>query len=255
MRAPATPASGQRHDQGELQVRKRPGNRRAVRKRDISHSQAAIVMISPACCTADKCHRKSRLRPGLHSDSTEGPQGPKEGAFFLVRSLQALQVLRLAGSGERGFTGAETGSEQEYGPPTAVLCCCTRLNPGLIFSNRTFDLWSYGDSNSRPLACHQQATHPPQYIAAGHRPAACTPVRPGPGRLRYFRAVLPCRSAGVHGRCGTSRRAHRGSRLPTPRTISGPMTDTATLPAAPGQMLGPAAGVAAMRWTLLFCMN
>jgi hypothetical protein len=84
------------------------------------------------------------------------------------------------------------------------------LNPGLFFSNCVSELWSYGDSNPRPLACHQQATHPPPSIAAGHRPATCTPVRPGPGRLRYFRAVLPRRAAGVHGRCGTCRRARRG---------------------------------------------
>ena len=65
------------------------------------------------------------------------------------------------------------------------------LNPGLIFSSLASDLCIYGDSSPRPLACHQQATHPPQYICAGHRPAACTPVRPSPGQLRYFRAVLP----------------------------------------------------------------
>jgi hypothetical protein len=59
--------------------------------------------------------------------------------------------------------------------------------------------WSYGDSNSGPLACHQQATRPPQYVAAGHRRAAATPAPPSPGRLRYFRAVpfslRPSRSA------------------------------------------------------------
>jgi hypothetical protein len=65
--------------------------------------------------------------------------------------------------------------------------------------------WSYGDSNSGPLACHQQATHPPEYVAAGHRPAACMPIRSRPGQLRYFRAVLSGPSAGVRGRCSTSR--------------------------------------------------
>jgi hypothetical protein len=52
------------------------------------------------------------------------------------------------------------------------------------------DLWSYGDSNPRPLACHQQAGHPPQSICAAHRPRTCMRVRPDPGRLRYFPAVL-----------------------------------------------------------------
>jgi hypothetical protein len=57
------------------------------------------------------------------------------------------------------------------------------------FSNYTSDLWSYGDSNPRPLACHPAATRPRVCIAAGHRPLASTPVRPRPGLLRYFRAV------------------------------------------------------------------
>jgi GNAT superfamily N-acetyltransferase len=57
------------------------------------------------------------------------------------------------------------------------------------------ELWgamgSYGDLNPRPLACHQQAAHPQQYIRAGQRLRACVPVLPDPGRLRYFPAVLP----------------------------------------------------------------
>jgi hypothetical protein len=73
----------------------------------------------------------------------------------------------------------------------------------LSIRNMRVTWWSYGDSNSGPLACHQQAPRPQRCICAGQRPRACTPIRPGPGRLRYFRAVLPRRSAGVHGRCGT----------------------------------------------------
>jgi hypothetical protein len=103
------------------------------------------------------------------------------------------------------------------------------INTGLIFSNRAFDLWSYGDSNSGPLACHQQATRPPEHVAAGHRPAACTPVRLSPGRLRYFRAVPPRQSARVHGRCGTPRRA-----LPE---------------------IGLQPEVISTRWILLFCVS
>jgi hypothetical protein len=50
-------------------------------------------------------------------------------------------------------------------------------------------LWSYGDSNPGPLACHQQAARPPQYVCAGHRPRKCAPVPSSPHRLRYFPAV------------------------------------------------------------------
>ena len=46
-----------------------------------------------------------------------------------------------------------------------------------------------GDSNPWPLACHQQAARPPQYVCAGHRPRKCAPVPSSPHRLRYFPAV------------------------------------------------------------------
>jgi hypothetical protein len=55
-------------------------------------------------------------------------------------------------------------------------------------------LWSYGDSNPRPLACHQHAGHPPEYIRAGHRPLTCRAGHQCPDTLLYFPAVLtsPC---------------------------------------------------------------
>jgi hypothetical protein len=73
----------------------------------------------------------------------------------------------------------------------AVLYCCTQLSSR---SNYASELWSYGDSNPRPLACHQHAGHPPKSIAAGHRPRTCEPVLCDPARLRYFPAVLSDRS-------------------------------------------------------------
>jgi len=39
--------------------------------------------------------------------------------------------------------------------------------------------WSYGDSNSGPLACHQQAVRPGECVCAGQRPVACAGVRSG----------------------------------------------------------------------------
>jgi hypothetical protein len=68
----------------------------------------------------------------------------------------------------------------------AVLCCCTRRTKSSNFASY---LWSYGDSNPGPLACHQQAARPLQYVCAGHRPRKCAPVPSGPHRLRYFLAV------------------------------------------------------------------
>ena len=78
--------------------------------------------------------------------------------------------------------------EQMCGYFRCYRCCTLLLYPLPSRSNYVPDLWSYRDSNSGPLAC-QQATPPPEYVAAGHRPTACTPVRPGPDRLRYFCAV------------------------------------------------------------------
>jgi len=70
-------------------------------------------------------------------------------------------------------------------------CSCTFLlygRPGC--SNFAFDLWSYGDSNPRPLACHHQAGSPAASIAAGQRPRSYARVRLCPHGLRYFHAVL-----------------------------------------------------------------
>jgi hypothetical protein len=67
-----------------------------------------------------------------------------------------------------------------------------RKSPAKISVSRS-DLRIYGDSNPRPLACHQHAGHPPKCIGAGHRPRACRAGRLGPGRLLYFRAVRPVR--------------------------------------------------------------
>jgi hypothetical protein len=90
------------------------------------------------------------------------------------------------------------------------------LNTGLKILNYIPELWSYGDSNSGPLACHQQAMRPQPYIRAGQRLRTSAPVLPDPGRLRYFSAVLPRVPAGVHGRCGTFRPPAVRPRRPGP---------------------------------------
>ena len=77
-------------------------------------------MISPACCKAARVTSNRGSALGCTPTALQGDR-TEEAAFFLVRSLQALQVLRQAGSVERGITGADTGFEQKYDPPTAVL--------------------------------------------------------------------------------------------------------------------------------------
>jgi hypothetical protein len=67
---------------------------------------------------------QARYEP--HADSQQESQRGKEGTFFLVSSLQAIQIPGLADLGRRGCLGAQAGSEQEYGSPAAALCCCTR---------------------------------------------------------------------------------------------------------------------------------
>jgi hypothetical protein len=94
--------------------------------------------------------------------------------------------------------------------------CCTfaavqrRKSPAKISIYRSY-LWSYGDSNPGPLACHQQAGHPPASIAAGHRPTTSAPVPRNPGRLRYFPAVPlarpPCSRRPRTSRHATSQRS------------------------------------------------
>jgi len=191
-----------RHDHGALQARSAPAadKRHAMRDQPrpgrVAPSQA-LPVARPARVTANPGSPLGCTPIALRGHRAE------EAAFFLVRSIRALQVLRLTGSGERGFTGAETESNRSTVCLLLYFAAVLGLNPRIIFSNCTSDLWSYGDSNSGPLACHQQAAHPPKSITAGHRPAACTSVRQSPGRLRYFLAVLPRRSARVQERCGT----------------------------------------------------
>jgi hypothetical protein len=87
------------------------------------------------------------------------------------------------------------------------------------------ELWRFESQTS----CMPSAGNPSTGVHRRRSPSCSVHSSPsGPGRLRYFRAVLPRRSAGVHRRCGTSR--PRGSRLPLHETISGQIPDAATVP-------------------------
>jgi hypothetical protein len=52
-----------------------------------------------------------QTRSEPHVDSQQESQGAKEGTFFLVSSLQAIQGAGLADLGRRGCLGAQAGSE------------------------------------------------------------------------------------------------------------------------------------------------
>ena len=163
-----------------------------------------------------KSHRKSRLCPGLYSDSAAGPQRrTKQHSSWSDR----CRLYRFCGWPDQA-SGASPARRPDPNRSTVRLllyfAALLGLNSGLIFSNRSSDLWSYGDSNPDLLHACEQATHPPQYIAAGHRPAACTPVRPDPGRLRYFLAV----PRPFHNHC-SHRPRHGCPPLSRPRRFSG----------------------------------
>jgi hypothetical protein len=69
----------------------------------------------------------------------------------------------------------------------AVLSCCTRC-PGFRF--RLLSCGAMGIRTPDLLPAIQRQPVHPASIAAGHSPRASTPVRPRPGLLRYFPAVL-----------------------------------------------------------------
>ncbi len=116
-----------------------------------------------------------------------------QGAFFLVSWLRAHPRFRPQSARPAGLIGAEairTGVRS--------VCSCTLLLydiPKLWDQEFDFIALSWGGAmgirTPRPLACHQQASHPPMCPAAGHRPAASMRDPPDPHMLRYFPAVLP----------------------------------------------------------------
>ena len=86
-----------------------------------------------------------------------------------------------------------TDTRSELACDAFLRCFAAVRAPGTMRSDFriiVFELvWSYGDSNPRPLPCHTAATRPQQYICAGHRLRTSARVPRNPGRLLYFRAV------------------------------------------------------------------
>jgi hypothetical protein len=238
-RAAALRRLGQRHDRGALHAREHRQPASADGKPEIRHGPGGLHHHLSCLLHGRQESARNGALPGparSHADSTPNAMRGKGGTFFLVSPLRVSSRAPAGADGPEGLFDAEVGSELLCGPPAAVLA----PNPGFGFSNYASDLWSYGDSNPGPLACHQQAAHPPEYISAGHHPCKCPGVHRNPDTLRYFPAVLTGKSTGVQARCGTS-----PSR--TPRASHPPMKCVAyqrlAAPAAwPWCGLWPAAG-------------
>ena len=64
-------------------------------------------------------------------------------------------------SGDRRCQHWQAPAEQMYEASHGHRCCTSLLYPAPDFSNYAPDLWSYGDSNPRPLACHEPLRHIP----------------------------------------------------------------------------------------------
>jgi hypothetical protein len=154
------------------------------------------------------------------------------GATPLTRRLRhRRKSLVLPGQPNLGLYPAQTaaGPGRRLHPHglqirTGVRCFSLRLllyfaavpGPGTMgsgFRIIVFELvWSYGDSNPGPLACHAVATRPQKCICAGHRLRTSPSVPRNPGRLLYFRAVR----IGLSHRAPTFRRSGCDARRPEP---------------------------------------
>jgi hypothetical protein len=140
------------------------------------------------CCT---CGNRTPEQVNLAHASRRSTRGPPDqtprGESRFSRSA-ARRSRGARSSGRRPASRPDRTRTNVRLPPAgpAVLCRCTTRSTR---SNQVPEMWSYGDSNPRPLACHHRAGHPPGSVPAGHRPGACTAARAGPGRLRYFPAV------------------------------------------------------------------
>jgi hypothetical protein len=139
-------------------------------------------------CTSGRSHRSGGGRPAAHGYGGDCRTAGRA-AYPLVRGhpdgINVRSRRKPSRIGERIEQGC--GTQQDVGRGTSLLYTPTRH--GTIISNYIPELWSYGDSNPGPLACHYRAEHPPASVPAGHRPGACTAAHAGPGRLRYFPAV------------------------------------------------------------------
>jgi len=144
-------------------------------------------------CAGGKSHRKPRRRAGSarsHNDSAASVTGNNERSSWSASS-EPIPGSGLSRPGQRASSARRP--DPNWCTARSLLYFAAVQGPRNLGSEiRFYDLdllWSYGDSNPWPLACHQQAPRPPECIRAGHRPRASPRVCLGPRRLRYFRAV------------------------------------------------------------------
>ena len=179
---------------------------------------AAPGMTSLTRCTAARGTCKWDLRgraDGCHLTDTSACATGGRASFCLVSPIWAYIQLRPQPARAAVFIRTDSRSELAC-DAFRFGCCCTLL---LYETREPYDqifelwalklVWSYGDSNPRPLACHTVATRPQKYICAGHCLGTSASVPPNPGLLLYFRAYSPELLPAQAERTG-SREAHAG---------------------------------------------
>jgi hypothetical protein len=155
-------APGQPHDHAALQVRKRArqltsaarnSHGQGQHRRHLPVARPARVTANPGSAlgrtpTAPQGHRP-QVRRKQHSSWSDRP-GPYR---FCAWPAQA--------------SGVSPARKPDPNRSTIRLllyfAAVLDLNPGLIFSNCTLELWRYGDSNSGPLACHTHSGRRPTW--------------------------------------------------------------------------------------------
>ena len=140
-----------------------------------AHHPSPEICVGPAApgmtrltrCTAAGADRSGRAAPMGATSPAPRPAPPEEEPRFAWSG--ALCGYLGVGRQPAGRPPASARTPDPnwramlFAAAAAVLCCCTSpWNCGLGLSNYASDLgWSYGDSNPRPLACHESLTHPP----------------------------------------------------------------------------------------------
>ena len=131
-----------------------------TRKPEISHGQGEHRHHQPCPLHGRQSHHKARPAPGRQARTLTArrmSQGSEE-AFCLVSCLQADPRYQPQPARPASLLGAEairTGVR----PVPLLYFAAVQVSESLLrISNYVSDLWSYGDSNPRPLACHAAAS-------------------------------------------------------------------------------------------------
>ena len=168
--APPAHAGSARRTENRRPVPRHPRTtgpaRRALTRSSMSRRPGRLLVHAQPLPRADHLDRRQRITrittpTGL--GNTAGDGGHQlvmtlwERKFVLPGSLEPLAGPRLGGNASSSASGAQL-NRTDVRPYRGGRCCTLLLYllPGC--SNYGSDLWSYGDSNPRPLACHEPHT-------------------------------------------------------------------------------------------------